>query len=744
MVRRSIVARAFLGLLTFPLASHAAVFINEVVINPPGGSGDDFYEFIELQGTPGMKLDGYAIAVISGYETKTYVDETVPPRPNGITPFLETESAPEIDEFFSLDGRSLGANGLLVVGIGAQGNYLGAQFGADASNYAGPWSGIWNGLLDTPGKLQNDGSTTIVLIRNRPGRTQADPANPAGLRWGKDILCDDELIEDVFDNVEMEIRDQWGDGDLDDGLPNNHGIGGPNTLDLRGKSTLMDSTDDLEVVDEISFEGGRGWEYDSDSRHVDMDSTVFGLPHRHVHALDDPQGFNPDALTRVDYRTKGDGWTPSAGATGEMTNGNNWQDTATEQWIRGDMVQPGAPPNFFYSNIANPNPDAIQPYQTNVPLWLNDGTGTDYNFLSPNTYQIYAGRTNTFAVPFIPGDTDRDGDADADDIAKILPVFGDDDWVFSNSFALAPEGDGGDPAEQTRPWDLDGNGDHGIDPCDLQWALNFQGNTTGRIVGVRYDGPTPTPSGSGVHLNDGAGVTVTLTTSVTAPPGRTATSLEIGDVATLTVLAHVSGGGNLTAEQENGVMQYIHDLAISTGGVLQVQSVTPVAPFADSRESLEVLQGNNGDRGVDRINGHTTSFTQGLGAPSAMYQVSLLAVDIFAVNVTIAPSDDAKFAATAPAGIIVGHTKACGQPATVVPPAPTAFCVNGLFGDVRLPRNGIVNLDDILCVLSGFASFSICPNGDIGGCSHNGVINLDDILAVLGAFSGSSPCECPG
>ncbi len=79
-----------------------------------------------------------------------------------------------------------------------------------------------------------------------------------------------------------------------------------------------------------------------------------------------------------------------------------------------------------------------------------------------------------------------------------------------------------------------------------------------------------------------------------------------------------------------------------------------------------------------------------------------------------------------------------------------ATCVSGFcvytcerYGDVQPPGgNGVVNLDDILCILSGFSNFASCPNADINPCGGNAVINLDDILAVLGAFSGANPCTC--
>lgn len=580
------------------VSARAGIIINEVFINPPG-SADDIREFIELLGTPNMKLDGYAIAFANGTQQKLYPAGSIPPRP---------AVWPEIDEFFSLDGLTLGPNGILVLGNGASTAFYPTML--PDSNFKN-WLDIWNGGLDTPGNLQNDGCNTILLIRQRPGRTQADPGNPLGLRWGKDIDCDDNLI--IIDDPNFV---QGGNGDLDrgggtnpDGLP---------TLDLVGALTPEDLSDDLEIVDEVSYEHDQGWEYDVDSRLVDLGSPVPGLPQRKVHALDDPQGFNPDALTRVDYRTKGPGWTPAPGATGALPNGNNWQDTATEQWIRGDSVQgtggQGGNPQWFYSNAANSNPDAIQPYLTNVPLWLNDGIAPDFNFAAPNTCQIMAGRLNPFATPYIPGDTDRDGDCDLDDIAKVRAVFGDDDWVFSNGWPGAPAGNAADPATQTRPWDVDGTGDNGIEASDLQWTLNFQGSTTGRIVGRTYD--STTPETTGVHLNNPADMFVTLFAATHVPSGNPLNALVVGDTVEITLRGQVTGNPILLAGQENGVMQFVHDVTMATGGVAKVTNIAPLGPYAITRSSLIALQGNDGDLGAKTINGYTTSFTLGLTAPA--------------------------------------------------------------------------------------------------------------------------------
>jgi hypothetical protein len=638
------------------------VFINEVFINPPGGA-DDTKEFVELQGTPGKSLDGYALAFVNGTQAKFYPLGSIPPIPN---------PPPEIDEFFSLDGLSLGDNGLLVIGIGIPTDYPTLLSDANFQN----WNGIWNGGLDTVGKLQNDGSNTIMLIRNRPGIAEADPTNVLGLRWGKDIGHDAELITPVVDPLDSVSKDQFGDGNLDKGDPNN--MGG-NTLDIKGASTLGDVTDDIEIVDEVSYEHDRGWEYDEDGRGVDVGSPSNGLPPRGVHALDDPQGFNSDILSRVDYRTKGSGWTPVSGGTGEMGNGNNWQDTATEQWVRGESVLgasgQGSFPFYFFSNLANANPDAIQPYETNVPLWLDDASGTAYDFTVADTYQVMAGRINPLAITFIPGDSDRDGDCDADDIAKIVEVFGDDDWIFSNGFSAAPEGDSGDPSTQTRPWDVDATGNNGIEASDLQWTLNFQGDATGRIIGTAYDDSGS--STTGVALNSNGGVDCTVTTSVNVVGGNPVNALEIGDTIEVTVAGQVTTGANTTSGEENGIMQFVQDLAISAGGVLEVQSVTALGSFAKTRSALESLQGSSGDLGIDSINGYATSFTQGLTGAVDLYRVTLEAIGDGAADVTVSAAAATKFAASTPDGLKVGHTDSHGNPNSVAYPSALSFEVIG-------------------------------------------------------------------
>lgn len=75
-------------------------------------------------------------------------------------------------------------------------------------------------------------------------------------------------------------------------------------------------------------------------------------------------------------------------------------------------------------------------------------------------------------------------------------------------------------------------------------------------------------------------------------------------------------------------------------------------------------------------------------------------------------------------------------------------CVNGaceneriLYGDGNL--DGVIDLNDILCVLDGFAgNFKRCEFAtlDIAGCAPNHLIDLSDIIAVLDAFAGLENC----
>ena len=64
-----------------------------------------------------------------------------------------------------------------------------------------------------------------------------------------------------------------------------------------------------------------------------------------------------------------------------------------------------------------------------------------------------------------------------------------------------------------------------------------------------------------------------------------------------------------------------------------------------------------------------------------------------------------------------------------------------IYGDVD--GTGTVDIDDVLCVLSGFAAAALCPPGDIFPCEGNGLTDIDDVIAILAAFAELQPCPDP-
>jgi hypothetical protein len=77
----------------------------------------------------------------------------------------------------------------------------------------------------------------------------------------------------------------------------------------------------------------------------------------------------------------------------------------------------------------------------------------------------------------------------------------------------------------------------------------------------------------------------------------------------------------------------------------------------------------------------------------------------------------------------------------------TMITQNGCeFGCIRFPHgdvneDGLVDVDDILCALNGFANPSSCPGSDIMPCAGgDSMIDLTDIMSLMDAFTGSFDC----
>ncbi|MFG0326696.1 MAG: GC-type dockerin domain-anchored protein [Phycisphaerales bacterium JB037] len=215
---------ALVAIAGLAAAASGQVVINEVYENPPGGGIDDFYEYIELYGKPGMSLDGFTVALLKGGTTDVV----------------------ECDESFSLDGLSLGANGLLILYNDRSGGTLLPAFDPDTT--FATFTTTFHPTTDPQGAggLANDDSSTYVLLRARPAGTAPFPTD-----WRKEAEHDinlDGLIDFPFENPNWNLEP-------------------------------------YQMVDDVAWSNNMGREYTRE----DTDE------------IDDTPGFNPDSITRMRY-----------------------------------------------------------------------------------------------------------------------------------------------------------------------------------------------------------------------------------------------------------------------------------------------------------------------------------------------------------------------------------------------------------------------------------------------------------
>lgn len=391
--------------LCWAFAAHSAraqVVINEVLQNPEG-SNDEVWEYLELYGRPGMDLTGYAICLMNGG-----IDS------NGDGIIGPGDTVPEIDEAFSLDGLSLGANGFLVVynNTGGTSNLINLNLIDSGANIAS-FTTIHIPTIDTPGKLSNDGSSTYLLVRKRPDHS-IDINNMSvygpGYAFRKDVRHDVDA-----------------DGKSDIGTETNTiGTGEPAM-----------AVQPYQIVDELAWSNAGGLEYASSKQQE----------------ISDTPGFNPDMVSRLAYycsnprrghRTAGNAGSPY---TVEISS------IADESFIYGEMISsfPGA--NFFKYNTAV-NLDGFVPTKapTDLAAPAYDGTcdpepddapgagcspisGGGYQFtdidvadfvLTPGTFNDHPTNTNVQQFRFVRGDFNVDGLVNHIDERMILDRIGHD------------------------------------------------------------------------------------------------------------------------------------------------------------------------------------------------------------------------------------------------------------------------------------------------------------------------------
>jgi hypothetical protein len=403
--------------------AHGQVVLNEVYTNPPGsGTIDDRWEYIEVYGPAGMSLTGYMIASVFGGGDPDS-DDIPGPLPAG---WDGGDEVAEIDEAWSLDGLSIGANGLLVLYNNAQPSQAAAFFAPGTATATFQISHC--PTVDIAGRVKNDGSATIVLLRKRPfhavnasgvsvydgvaGNTivSGPLTYPSSIRyaWRKDINPDVNFDGRVdFNGIGTLVN---GGGAAPAETPINSErlatppVGSPRFLEP------------YQMVDDIAWSNGGGKEYVRSSQQE----------------ISDTSGFNPDAVSRVSYL----GANPQAGhvfIAGEMRESR----MADEELIYGDIFDSGplgeplitynAP---FIGGPTDPNgqtynelgqPDASGQYR------LDNINLTGYK-LTPGAFNDVdssgAGGISISQFRFVAGDFNFDGVADCTDLALITASVG--------------------------------------------------------------------------------------------------------------------------------------------------------------------------------------------------------------------------------------------------------------------------------------------------------------------------------
>lgn len=426
------------------LGAHAAsaqVVINELYANPPGsGNNDNRLEFIEIYGPPGMSLTGWAIGAVNGGQDPNGNDV-----PGPLSVGDPQEELAEIDECFSLDGLFIGPNGLLVLHNIATSAPLSFVPGlADPATPLRTFQQAHIPTTDTAGRLNNDGSMNLVLVRRRPfhaltldGVSLLDgvPANtitipnyPADNRYA--------FRKDVKHDVNYDGRYDlngigtfiMGGGPVAPETPvvseNGNNPGSPRFLEP------------LQVVDDVAWSNLGGKEYTRCRQQE----------------ISDTPNYNPDAVSRIAYY----GANPQRGSIfsgGEMS----FTRMADEEWIYGDIIDFLEDFDLQYEPARAGGP-TDQNGPTYNELGQLDPSGTfllnDINLagfrVTPGRFNDVDGSASGGTVinqfRFVPGDFNFDGVVDCADRALIVQAAAEG-WTLDDTELKTRENGTDDPSD---------------------------------------------------------------------------------------------------------------------------------------------------------------------------------------------------------------------------------------------------------------------------------------------------------
>ncbi|MFO0859631.1 MAG: hypothetical protein U0570_03680 [Phycisphaerales bacterium] len=396
-------------------AGRAQLVLNEIWANPAGGgsSGDDRYEYIEIYGTPGMKLDGYMLAsVFGGADDGNNIPGPLP------TGWDQGDEIPEIDEAWSLDGLTIGSNGFFVL-YNNNGNNSNIPPLLPTATTRATFISKHIPTSDVAGRIKNDGSATFVLLRKRPYHTlvsngaggftslydgNAGYFNGSRYGWRKDVN------PDVNFDGKIDLNGIGTTG----GIPN-----APETpVDSEDTSYVVVPTpppmtlEPYQMVDDIAWSNGGGKEYARSQQQE----------------LSDTSGFNPDAVTRVAYY----GANPNLGDRLNSQNQVVATNTADEEFFYGDILTNSA---RAYDTVNSAGPTV--PGQTPGSRFIRRSAGGF--MMTPGSFNDGAA-TGAGAGPitqfrFVKGDFNFDGVVNCTDRGLLASRIGatlDDTTTYVN------------------------------------------------------------------------------------------------------------------------------------------------------------------------------------------------------------------------------------------------------------------------------------------------------------------------
>lgn len=370
-MKLSVQSLAIIGIVAAAGSNASAqVVINEVYENPPGSgsSNDAILEYIELYGTPGMDLTGYCIAQFKGGEDN---GDDIP------------EVPAEIDEAFSLDGLTIGSNGFLVIYNGTVAQSLIPLFLPNEGEQSASFFDTHIPTTDTNGNLNNDGSSTYLLIRKRPLHSIVNGVSVYESGYS--------IRKDVDPDVDY-------DGKLDFGFE----------VPTTGTSDSVQIIDPIQIIDEFAWSNAGGKEYVRSSEQE----------------ISNTDGFNPDAASRVQYY----GDNPMLGLRLNADEETVSTRTADESFIYGDMT--GSSVDFTYDDTRYGAPtDPLGDGFADIQI---SAMGDSFK-LTPGSFNDHTA-TGIMQFRFIQGDLNFDGVVDSQDLSLFDSILAGSDFDSTEDY----------------------------------------------------------------------------------------------------------------------------------------------------------------------------------------------------------------------------------------------------------------------------------------------------------------------